>query len=281
MIEQYTPIIAEQGFDCFAAITQGIQALLFQHTSNNITVSLIGIDENAIIKAAISYYITAVGKDGETYARDLGLLHDWLYSHFPEVHIETSVFRNATSGLVAKRLSEKGPQPIPGLQLGGIDELKNARESKAAEFKEEIEISRYLKSGKDKFLKGFLTRDLSQLKREITELDEYINKLEQDTSYSGRMFREYMQKGRVVYMVFTICSNAQLITGTDQCKSALKSVLNEVADYDRYQVKQKLNYGKLQINVEQVDVPAFALYTLLSGGPLNPRQLERIAKEQS
>ena len=39
-------------------------------------------------------------------------------------------------------------------------------------------------------------------------------------------------------------------------------------------------YAAITQGIEEVDVPAFALYTLLSGGPLNPRQLEKIMKER-
>lgn len=52
------------------------------------------VGRSALVKADKAYCLKSVAAEGETWARDIGLLHDWLEAHFPEVRIAFSHFRD-------------------------------------------------------------------------------------------------------------------------------------------------------------------------------------------
>lgn len=280
-LNKYISILTQRGFKKYASINLMRKTVLFFDPDKYITVSAIDVGEYALLKASKAYYMTAVGEDGETYARDFDGLHDWFYGAFSETHINIYTARDISRPLAFKTMKNKGWNGNPNIMSDAIriEKMKQQHAAYIQELKETDETGRLLGDKQDKFLKSFLTRRKQELKQTALDLKNEIDALGNESSYTKTIINEYLRKGRVVYYIFAICSDAQIVIDETQFLDVLDAVVKEIMDYDRYQIRQKMNHGKFRINIEEVDVPEFALYTLLSGGPLNPRQLEKIVKE--
>jgi hypothetical protein len=88
--------------------------------------------------------------------------------------------------------------------------------------------------------------------------------------------QEYQRKGSAAVYSFSISSNLQVADDAPRFRDALRAVIKEVTDQDRYQVKQKLQGGRLNIQVAEAEEPVITWIEEWLGGALSPTQLQRL-----
>jgi hypothetical protein len=220
---------------------------IFWHKGERIQVSV--IDSNPyLLKASKSYQLKSITPEGQQFSRDLSSLQDYLESHFAEMHVSVSTFRDITPSMIFRKLGVKGLDPDAAKLLSDIQELRNL-------------------AGDDRMINDLLADELEQLKESV-EGQAAVRKLA----------REYDRKAVSVAYVFSYSSNLQA-TQRENFTDTLLSVIREVRNYHRYEVMQKLQGGKLQIYVEEVTHPDLAFQIEWAGGVLNPKQLEKMGPE--
>jgi hypothetical protein len=220
---------------------------IFWHKGERIQVSV--IDSNPyLLKASKSYRLKSITPEGQQFSRDLPSLQDYLESHFPEMHISVSTFRDKTPSMIFRELGVKGLDSDAAKRLADTQELRNL-------------------AGDDRMINELLADEIEQLKKGVEE-QATIKKLA----------REYDKKAVSVAYVFSYSSNLQA-TRRENFTDTLLSVIREVRNYHRYEVMQKLQGGKLQIYVEEVTHPDLAFQIEWAGGVLNPKQLEKLGPE--
>jgi hypothetical protein len=76
-------------------------------------VIVLSVGDAALTKGDESYYLKSVSTERETWARDIGLLHDYLEGHFPELRLAFSHFHDVPPELalaeVRRRLAVEAP----------------------------------------------------------------------------------------------------------------------------------------------------------------------------
>lgn len=86
-------------------------------------------------------------------------------------------------------------------------------------------------------------------------------------------------KGSAASLVFSLHSNTHMTQSPQKCADAISNVVKELTDVHRYQVRQKLNGGRLKIYVEEAKEPVWMWLEEWLGGSISPCQLARFAKE--
>jgi len=119
----YADILRQEGFELVGRLDYRLSLTAWWNPAPDklLQVIVLGVGRGALIKADKSYYLKSVGTDGETWARDIGPLHDYLEGHFPELRISFSHFRDVPPELarseVRRRLSAAAPtRPIPTVE---------------------------------------------------------------------------------------------------------------------------------------------------------------------
>jgi hypothetical protein len=230
-----------------------------------------------LIKGDKSYYLKSVGTEGETWARDIRLLHDYLEGHFPELRISFSHFRDVPPELaqteVRRRMALEAPtQPIPTVEE--IARLQKQLEATRLDVATTIGFAE-LMTGQSDVLSGHLQQLTRTRRAQIDRLQDQIERGEQRLGLLQHLQREYQHKGSAAVYSFSISSNIQVAENPVQFQDALRAVVKELSDMNRYQVTQKLSGGRLNIQVAEATEPAINWIEQWLGGALTPTQVHR------
>ncbi len=273
-----------QGFERIGGIHYNLAIALWWHPRLCIHASVLAVDDWHLLQSGKPYLLRSMAEEGETYARDLGLLEEYLVAHFPEAHLSLSSFRDPTLSLIQARIDARhtrhanacGPDGSAAMQqeldrlTGEADELQEAQQRDRA-------LQR-LDRNTSPLLREHLNRNLGDRSRKVEDLRRNARETRERLSAQGQLEREYRGKSNALCLLFTICSNIQIVRDADSVQDALSSVTKEIVDLDRFQVRQKLEGGSLRIYVEASPAPAVSLLTHATRTIMNPRQLERLGE---
>src|SRR5438309_9270881 len=114
----YADVLVQEGFQLIGQLSHRLHLTIWWNPQQSIQLIVLSIGSSNLIKGDKSYYLKSVSPDGETWARDVTLLHDWLEGHFPELRISFSHFRDVPAGLaeaeVHRRMAVEAPTlPMP------------------------------------------------------------------------------------------------------------------------------------------------------------------------
>jgi hypothetical protein len=133
-----------------------------------------------------------------------------------------------------------------------------------------------LSRGASDLLTGYMHQQSRSQQGEIGQLEAKLKRQGERLSLIRHLQREYERKGSAAAYCFSISSNLQVADNPSRFQDALNSVVKELKDLDRYQVKQKLNGGRLNIQVAEANEPAITWIEQWIGGALSPMQLHRL-----
>jgi len=274
--------MAAEGFRKIADLEYGQHAQLWWHPAHRIEVVLY-LCGTVLLKGVKTYYMKAIGREGEMYARDLNALQEYLESHFPEVHIAFSHFRDITAALAFRRMREKG---VNVDDITSEDELSEAEDkvgslrrgfaAKRSSLANLDDLKKLNRGQSSSLVSSYLSQRAAEARQELRDLRQRGRQLGDSAARTRQLLREYQSKGAAACFVFSFASNLQAAQGSGEFRDALETVVKELMDAHRYQVMQKLNGGKLQIFVEEAGEPAVSWLTEWAGGVPNPRQLARL-----
>jgi hypothetical protein len=277
----YPEILRQEGFQCIGHLDYRLHITAWWHPAAEKLLQILVVDLGtcAILKGDKSYYLQSVTAEGETWARDIGLLHDYLENHFPEVRISFSHFRDVSPALaqaeVCRRLSVESPtQPIPSVE--SLAELQRQLHAKRRGVADTARLLALSKTAPD-LLSGYAYRQTRTQEAQIGELEEKIMRQRERLSLLQNLQREYERKGSAAVYCFSISSSVQIAADSAQFRDALHAVVKELTDHHRYQVKQKLQGGCLHIQVAEAQEPVIAWVEQWLGGALSPMQVHRLS----
>lgn len=244
-------------------------------------VSVLSLGLHVLIKGDKSYYLKSVSAEGETWARDIGLLHDYLEGHFPELRIAFSHFRDVPAELAEtearRRLNLEAPtQPVPTVeQLARLQRQLEAMQHGAQSTEGLVTL---LGNGSD-LLTQYLHEQTRTERDQIDQLEAQIERQRQRLGLLEHLQREYRHKGSAAVYTFSISSNLQVAGDPGEFRDRLRSVVRELTDMHRYEVMQKLGGGRLNIQVAEATEPTLAWVEQWFGGALSPAQLSRLGPQ--
>lgn len=244
-------------------------------------VLVLTVGRSALIKADKSYYLKSVTAEGETWARDIGLLHDWLEGHFPEVRIAFSHFRDVPPELaeieVRRRTRiEARTQPIPTVEQVAALQRRLDQERREVLATEGLMALSDLDSD---LLTGYMHQQMRTRKAQIDQLKEQVDRQRERLGMFEHLQREYQRKGSAAVYSFSISSNLHVADGPARFRDAIRMVVKELQDAHRYQVTQKLGGGRLNIQVAEATEPAMTWIEQWLGGALTPTLVRRLGRE--
>ena len=240
-------ILHRFGFHQVGEIAWQFPVKIFWHKGERIQVSVIDLDPY-LLKASKSYLLKSITPEGQQFSRDLSALQSYLESHFPEMHISVSSFRDPTPSMVFRKLGVKGIDSDAAKQLADTQEL--------------MELA-----GDDRMIQDLRAEEMEHQRRDA-----------ESQADPKKLAREYERKAVSVSYVFSYSSNLQAVQ-RENFAAGLASVVKEVRDAHQYEIRQKLQGGRLQIFVEEVTHPEMAFQIEWAGGVLNPKQLEKLGPE--
>ena len=109
-----------------------------------------------------------------------------------------------------------------------------------------------------KLLNDTMNDIAAELKEDKNRLQLESQKLNNEIQNTKNLLREYKKKGVSAGILFNYSSNLQTFNCENEFEDALCNVVKEVTDAHKFQVKQKLEGGRLQIFTEEIKSPFFA-----------------------
>jgi hypothetical protein len=279
----YASILEAEGFRPIGRLHHRVQLTAWWNPAPDrlLQVVVLTVGRSALIKADKSYYLQSVTEAGETWARDVGLLHDWLEGHFPEFRMAFSHFRDVPAELaraeVARRTSIGAPtRPLPTVEQ--VAALQRQLEAAQAAVRSGESLMALSGSGAD-LLSGYLHQRNRSGRAECDLLRENVERERQRLGLLQHLQREYQRKGSAAVYTFGVSSNLQVVRDTSQFRDAIRAVVKELVDLHRYQVTQKLGGGRLNVQVAEATEPALAWVEQWLGGALTPAHVHRLGPE--
>lgn len=273
-------ILATQGFTQIGMLQDGLNLSVWWNRNDKIEVLLLKLPGGRfLLKGTKAYHLLSISEEGETWARDIPVLHDYLEGHFREMHLSFSFIRDVPAFMAERKAREcrrSNTRASPG-------ESPTALRNRLMELQCAINGTEQLRSlngqGDSELLDGYLGARIMANRKELEHVGHRLTQVRQLADDDLHLQQQYRHKGSAASLIFSIASNLQVATSDDELRDALKAAVKELRDADRFQVKQTLTGGRLRIQVAEADQPVAAWIEQWFGGLLNPSQLERLRSE--
>jgi hypothetical protein len=270
----FTDILRQEGFQLVGSLDYRLRLTIWWNPSPDklLQVIVLGVGRATLINGDKSYYLKSVSSEGETWARDIGLLHDYLEGHFHELRISFSHFRDVPPELaraeVRHRLTIEAPtRPIPTVEQ--VARLQRELEARQREVTSAEDMMGLL-NGESDLLTGYMHQKARTQCAQIDQLHDRVEQERQRLELFRHVQREYQEKGSAAVYTFGISSNVQCASDPPRFHDALRAVVKELSDMHRYQVTQKLGGGRLNIHVAEATEPILVWIEQWLGGALTP-----------
>lgn len=276
----YVEILQQEGFEFLGELNYRLHLTVWWHPApdTRLQVIVLNVGDVALIKGDKSYYVKSVSSEGETWARDIGLLHDYLEGHFPELRIAFSHFRDVPPELAKAEVRRRTAVEAPTLPLPTVQEVARMQEVLDADrrkLRAEEGVLQLLGRQPD-LLTAYLRRRARSHRAEVEQLNGQLNRKRERLGLLEHLQREYRRKGSAAIYTFGISSNLQIAENASEFRDALREVVKELRDTHRYQVLQKLGGGRLNIHVDEANDPVIAWIEQWFGGAMTPAQTRRM-----
>ena len=274
-------ILHQEGFRQIGWLDYRLRLTAWWNPIAHLQLLVVEIGTAALLKGDKTYYLKSVSREGETWARDIGELHNYLENHFPELRVSFAHFRDLPAELAQaetrRRMVMDAPtQLIPSVvEIGELQRKLNHRKHQVQSTNDLLSISAL---GGD-LLTGYAHQYGRTQQKEIGELEGQIQRQKERLGVLEHLQREYERKGSAAVYNFSVSSNLQVAENPARFRDALKAITKELVDQDRYQIKQKLQGGRLNIHVSEAEEPAISWIEQWMGGALSPRQLQRLGPD--
>ncbi|MHC4329599.1 MAG: helicase HerA domain-containing protein [Planctomycetota bacterium] len=277
----YDDIFKQQGFTKIGSLCYRLQLDIWWDTKNKIQIIHFILGSRSLLKGSKSYYLKSISEEGETWARDIGPLHDYLEAHFQEVHLAFSYFRGISDGLAAEQVHRKRSAELTNPQIPSVEEMSKLQRYllQQRSISESSGNLLSLDDGSSELLHSYLKQQTRSSRTQLRQLKQEHDQKKNQVSLYENMLNEYKRKGSAATLVFGLHSNTHMTQSPQECADAVSYIVKELNNAHRYQVWQKLNGGRLNIYVEEAKEPVWMWLEEWLGGALSPCQLARFARE--
>ena len=273
-----TEIFEQEGFRKIGSLSYQIQINIWWHPDSKVQVLQLPLGSKALLKGSKSYFMKSITEQGETWAREIGPLQNYLEAHFPELHIKFSYFRDITDTLAATQIQRKIESQSPSTEIPTIEQIAKLQR-KLYDIRIEQQSSNdllSLDSDNSSMLHSYMKSQTRTIRKETQLLQKELNDKKEKFRLFNNLQKEYERNCSAASFLFSLCSNSHVITTPNECRDALTNIVKEMADRHRYQVTQKLCGGRLNIHVVEADEPVMVWIEEWLGGGLSPRQISRL-----
>ncbi|MHC4160008.1 MAG: hypothetical protein ACYSSO_13125, partial [Planctomycetota bacterium] len=277
--DRFDDILNSLGFVNIGSLRYRINLGVWWHQQYYIHIIILPLGSRCLLKGFKDYYLKSITQEGESWAREMGPLQDFLETVLPEIRISFSHFRDITSKqalLQIKRRFRRGNEDL-NIGIEEIAQLQCQLEDKMYQRHSDEQIISFTDDSTD-FMSSYIRSQSHTLKREIKVLKEDIVQKKLKLSMFENLQREYQNKGSAAYYSFSFSSNLQVVSSVYEFKDAVSSIIKELQDLHRYQVTQKLNGGRLNIHIKEAKEPAITWIEEWFGGSFAPRQMAKAEK---
>ena len=274
----FTEVFEQEGFRKIGSLTYRIQINIWWNPDSKVQVLQLPLGSKALLKGSKSYFMKSITEQGETWAREIGPLQNYLEAHFPELHIKFSYFRDITDTLAATQIQRKIESQAPSIEMPTIEQIAKLQKKLDNIRLEQQSSDNLLSLDSDNsgMLGSYIRSQTKTIRKEKQLLQEQVNDKKQKLRMFNNLQKEYERNSSAACFVFSICSNSHVVTSPHEFRDALISIVKEMADMHRYQVTQKLCGGRLNIHVVESDEPVMVWIEEWLGGGLSPRQISRL-----
>lgn len=280
----YPDILRDEGFQLVSQLNYRVSLESWWNPSPHrlLQVTVLAIGGSVLIKGDKTYYMKSITREGETWARDLGSLHDYLEDHFPELRLSFSHFRDVPPSLALSEVRRRMAIDAPTQSFPSVEDLARIQERLRVKQQEIWGSARLvsLSNMPSDLLTGYLHQQTRRSEHDVRGLDEEVQRQRERLDLVQVLQREYQKKGSAAVYSFTISSNLQTASGASNFLDALRAVVKELSDQHRYHVVQKLRGGRLNVQVAEAESPEIAWMEQWFGGALSPGQLDRLGLDQ-
>ena len=277
----FTEIFEQEGFRKIGSLSYRIQLNIWWHPDSKVQILQLPLGSKALLKGSKSYFMKSITEQGETWAREIGPLQNYLEAHFPELHIKFSYFRDITDTLAATQIQRKMKTQAPSTEIPTIEQIIKLQRKL-----DNIRIQQQscdnlisLDSDNSGMLHSYMRSQTRTIRKEKQLLQEQVKDKKEKLRIFNNLQKEYERNCSAACFVFSLCSNSHVITTPNEFRDALVSITKEMADMHRYQVTQKLCGGRLNIHVVEADEPVMVWIEEWLGGGLSPRQISRLNED--
>lgn len=278
----YHKVFEEESFRVIGLLDYHWPMRLRWNSRFRIELATVEINTCVLLRATKHYRLRAMGQDGEMYTRDLSALQEFLVVHFPESHFWLSTFRDITPSLATSRIEQKNYRHLDREDDVDQQDALDQTSSEILELQSALERDGSLlrlNRNRSSLIQRHLPAQIAQRRRRLQQLIEQRKGLDRRLTVQEHLEKEYQRKAEAVALCFTHASNIQIARDATELADAIHSVVKEVQDAHKYQIRQKLEGGKLKIYTEELAQPGIALLSRWVGAVLNPRQLARLGPE--
>jgi hypothetical protein len=193
--------LGDHGCELIGRLSYRLDLSLWWHAQRNVELLVVDLGNRVLIKGSKAYYLRSISEDGETWARDIGPLHDYLESHFRELRLSLSYFRD-----VPEHLARKGAERIRQLAGGGgasivtVEDLARLqmRRNESMQRQQSMQRLRGFISEGDSLLAGHLRTQADSLQEAGQRLDREVQTAADELSLLSNLQDEYRRKGSAV-----------------------------------------------------------------------------------
>ena len=276
-----TEVFEQEGFRKIGSLTYRVQINIWWNPDSKVQVLQLPLGSKALLKGSKSYFMQSITEQGETWAREIGPLQNYLEAHFPELHIKFSYFRDITDTLAATQIQRKIESQSPSTEIPTIEQIAKLQRKLDNIHLGQQSCDNLLSLGSDSsdMLGSYMRSQTKVARKEKQLLQKELNNKKEKLSTFNNLQKEYERNCSAACFVFSLCSNSHVITTPNEFRDALASIVKEMADMHRYQVTQKLCGGRLNIHVVESDEPIMTWIEEWFGGGLSPRQISGLNED--
>lgn len=289
--DSYPDILGAKGFRRIGQLDFQLTMQLWWHPDHHIQLLIIPLGEHAMIRGDSVYYLQARRGDDDTWVRDIEGLHQYLETHFAnDLRLSFSFIRDLPDALAEREAKRhlgvgEAQQPIPTAEAIAVlqQQLESTRRSDAT-----MARMMSLSASPNDLLGQHVQRQSRHADGRLRRQESDLKERQQRRQLFQQFAREYARKGSGAVLTFSVASNLHVTrinavagddgdTKTRDVNAAIDAIIAELNDYDRFQIRQKLNGGRLKIQVAKAIEPAMSWIELWAGGALSPQQLHQVA----
>ena len=277
----YDDILEQEGFRRIGELSFRLHLSVWWQQATKVQLVAMPVGSRVVLKGTKAYYLVAISEEGETWARDIGPLHDYLEAHFPELHLSFSYFRDVTTTIAAQHLRGRVALKAPTVRMPTVEDIARFQQQ-LAHAQQGLQSSTALlelDSGSSSLAESHLRRESRQLQKTVEHLEEKARKGKEQIELFQHLQRAYERECSAACLVFSLSSNLHVAASPEEFRDPVAGIVKELADAHRYQVAQKLCGGKLNIQVKEATQPEMVWLEEWHGGALSPRQLEQLGPE--
>lgn len=277
----FSEVFEQEGFRKIGSLTYRIQINIWWNPDSKVQVLQLPLGSKALLKGNKSYFMKSITEQGETWAREIGPLQNYLEAHFPELHIKFSYFRDITDTLAVTQIQRKIESQAASTEIPTIEQIaKLQRKLDNIRLQQQSSDNLLsLDSDNSGMLHSYMRSQTRTIRKEKQLLQEELNDKKEKLRMFNNLQKEYERNCSAACFLFSLCSNSHVITTPNEFRDALVSIVKEMADMHRYQVTQKLCGGRLNIHVDEADEPVMMWIEEWLGGGLSPRQISRLNED--